>query len=226
MAKYAKKTGRKTTTTKRKSTVGRTQKMSEKANVETLMAYTSNVTRPCLDDNYSAIADKSACIENIPISAKAHPDFQTNWDRFVKGKYEEYRIAKLEARIMFSNTEQPVLYLIDEESQGCAVPKQIVNDPRHGLKMVKENDNTLVITWKPRKGSSDYDYLPVKAFDDADFASPLAHLKILQHGLSAGVGTKGCTMQLKCTLACKGLQNAQGTPLTAAQVTAINNALN
>jgi len=198
------------------------QAKAEKAHTEVLMAYSSNATKACFEDDFTTRAGKSSCVENISISPKAHADFQTNWDRMVKDKYEEYKLVKFEARIMFSNTEQPVLFIIDEESMNAGIPKQIVNDPAHGLKMLKDNDNSLTITWRPKRGSSDNDYLPVKAFDDAEFGSPLAYLKVLQHNLDKAVGQPGCTMQLKATVACKGLQNAQGTTLTAAQIAALN----
>lgn len=197
------------------------QAQADRSHTEVLMAYSSNVTKACLDDAYAPIAGKSSCVENIAISPKAHSGFETNWNRMVKDKYEEYKVVKFEARIMFSNVEQPVLFIIDDDSKNVGTPKQIVNDPAHGLKMLKENDNSLTITWRPKRGSSDNDYLPVKAFDDADFGSALAHLKILQHNLDKAVGQPGCTMQLKATVACKGLQNAQGTALTDAQIAAL-----
>lgn len=208
---------------KRKSSAP--QRAAEKAHTEILTAYASNVTKTCVDnDGVTDIAGKSSCIENIKIAINAHPDFRTNWDRFVANKYEEYRIAKVEARIMFQNTDQPVLFLIDEEEAAKITTKGMVNDPSCRSKMVKENDNTLVLSWRPRPKSTDYDYLPVRGFGDTHV--PLAYLKVLQHGLSAAVGQPGCTMQLKVTVACKGLKNTlTGEDPTAAQTAKINSVM-
>lgn len=199
------------------------QKASEKAHLETLIAYESNVTKTCLaDDLTTTVAGKSSCVENIKVSPHSVAGFQTNWDRNIKDKYEQYRLASLDVRVQFRNTDKPVLFLLDEEAQAAVAPSMIVNDPTHGMKMVKENDNTMVISWRPRAKSSDYDYLPVGAFNLT--TTPLGHIKILQHELAAAVGQPGCTMELRAKVACKGLVNAQGSALTAAQQTAIQNA--
>lgn len=204
------------------------KKVVDKTHYEYAMAYDNGSYRAAINDDLTGnLNDGSvSCVHTIPvqITGKLVEGFNIN----VKDKYEESRIAKLEVKIMFKNTDTPVWYLIEESAQKYPHPSLFVNNPKAGYKMVKENNNTLVITWKPTRGSSDNDLLT----DTAILAKePFAYIKLLQYGIDGngtdvGIGKVGCVVHTKATLACKGLKLQKEVGLNATQTAAINANLN
>jgi hypothetical protein len=204
------------------------KKVVDKTHYEYAMAYDNGTYRAAINEALSSdMTDGTiSCVHTIPvqITGKLVEGFNIN----VKDKYEESRIAKLEVKIMFKNTDAPVWYLIEESAQAYPHPSLFVNNPKAGYKMVKENNNTLVITWKPTRGSSDNDLLT----DTAILAkAPFAYIKLLQYGMDGNgtdiaAGKVGCIVHTKATLACKGLKLQKETALTTAQVAAITANLN
>jgi len=195
-------------------------KESERAHTEHLFMYQKGVTKPCLDAAFGTVANKSSCMEVVPIQITN--DFSTNWNRFIKDKYEQYRIASVQVKLLFNDVKTPAFFIIEQEETPLANPSQIINDPAHGSKQIKEGNNSLVLSWKPQKKSNDYDY---KAVGNIGADAPLAYIKVLQHELDSAVGSSGCHMEVKITVACKGLKNPQGAPLTAGQLNNINTAM-
>ena len=116
---------------------------------------------------------------------------------------------------------------MDNDSQRFVAPNQIVNDSSYLTKSVSETNRNLGIVWRPRAKSSDYDYNKVRPMRlVADGAAnpavnaldtPLAYIKVLQHGIDIGAEKPGCCMEIKLVVACKGLVNAQGDKLSDAQ---------
>jgi hypothetical protein len=130
----------------------------------------------------------------------------------------------MEVKIMFKDHDTPVWYLVDRDNTKLVTPKQFKNDRNAGFKMIKENNNNLSLTWKPQKGSPDYDYHKTAA-PGTDV--PLGFIKILQHDLDAVKGTQGCHMLIKMTLACRGLKDQTDiTAPTASQQQAIDLVIN
>ena len=198
------------------------QKKSVKAETEALIKTLDHSTVACLDGNFAAVAGKSSCVTMIPVQITQQ--LQTNWARFIADKYEEYRIAKMEVKIMFDDHKTPVWYLIDKENTKMVTPEQFENDNNAGYKMVKENNNTLILTWKPAE-TTDYEYKPVNASPHNDV--PLGYVKVLQHGIDKAVGEAGCNIFIKLSIACRGRKEAPRTvALTAAQQAAIDSCLN
>lgn len=196
----------------------------DKATIEILQNYTVGATRTNLSDDFVAEAGKSCCAEMIPVQLT--PSLADNYVRYVQNKYEEYRIAKMEVKIQFKDHDTPVWYLIDRDNQKLVTPKQFKNDRNAGIKMIKENNNSLALTWRPQKGSPDYDYKAVNAIPAEGLDTALAYIKVLQHDLPTAVGSDGCHMLIKMTLACRGLKDQSAvTAPTAAQVAAINSVL-
>jgi len=197
---------------------------ADKSSIEILQNYTVGQTKTNLSDNFVAEAGKSCCAEMIPVQLTT--DLADNYVRYVQNKYEEYRIAKMEVKLQFKDHDTPVWYLVDRDNQKLVTPKQFKNDRNAGIKMIKENNNSISLTWRPSKGSPDYDYRAVNAIPAGGLDTPLAYIKVLQHDLPAAVGTDGCHMLVKMTLACRGLkdQNALVAP-TAAQSAAIDTVL-
>jgi len=185
--------------------------------------YKKGLTKACLDGSFAEVANKSSCMEVIPIQVTS--EFATNWNRFIKDKYEEYRIASVQVKLLFSDVKTPAFYIIEQEATPLAHPSQIINDPSHGTKQIKEGNNSLVLSWRPQKKSSDYDYKPVNDFANNVIDTPLAYIKVLQHELDTAKDSTGCHMEFKITVACKGLKNPQGQALTAGQLTNINTAM-
>lgn len=205
------------------------QSTTERATTECLLSYKNdNLKRAMKPDLTGEYADDEllSCFHTIPIQVKGD-DLMVNFNKNVKDKYEEYRIAKVEVRVMFKETNTPVWYVIDEKSTAKVSPEQFEQNQNAGLKMIKENNNQLTLTWRPQKGSKDYDYLPVT--NDPSAQAPLAHLHILQHEIqkcaadAIEVNKKACHIQTKVFLACRGNKSTIGgaAELTAAQTAAI-----
>jgi hypothetical protein len=209
------------------------QSKTEKASVELCMKYSADHFVASMDQAISGRPDttKLSCEHHIPVTINDSTtnaqgviipgDLQKMFDKNVKDKYEEYRIAKMEIKVMFKATDTPVWFLIDEEDLPKRIPDQFVADANSGYKMVKDNNNSLSVTWRPKKGSSDYDYKPVSS-QTGD--NPLAYINLLQYEIeesaanNIAVGKKGCDVHIKVTVACKGsTQTALSAPLTAAQ---------
>jgi hypothetical protein len=99
----------------------------------------------------------------------------------------------------------------------------VVNDPSHGFKLLSQDKNSLFLSWKPTT-NSDYTYKKVDAIGSGEMNShvPLAYLKVLQYGINAATNTEGCKMQIKISVACKGLKALGATVLSGGQTTALN----
>ena len=217
--KYAKK-GKSAPKRNRKMTTPK----ADKSSIEILQNYTVGATKANLSDDFIVEGGKSCCAEMIPVQLTE--ELADNYVRYVQSKYEEYRIAKMEVKLQFKDHDTPVWFLIDRDNQKLVTPKQFKNDRNAGIKMIKENNNSIALTWRPQKGSPDYDYRPVNVIPAGGLDTPLAYIKVLQHDLPVAIGTDGCHMLVKMTLACRGLkdQTALVAP-TAAQLTAINSVL-
>jgi len=218
--KYGKKGKSAPKRSNRKSTAPK----ADRARIEILQEYVVGTTKASLDDNFTAVANKSCCAEMIPVQLTT--GLSDNYVRYVQGKYEEYRIAKMEVRVQFKDHDTPVWYLVDRDNSKLVIPKQFKNDRNAGMKMLKENNNGLTLTWRPQKGSPDYDYKPANAIPAEGLDTALGYIKILQHDLPTAVGSQGCHLLVKVTLACRGVidGSAPANP-TAAQTAAINSVI-
>ena len=123
---------------------------------------------------------------------------------------------------MFDDHSTPVWYLVDKENTKMITPEQFENDSNAGYKMIKENNNTLILTWKPSE-TTQYEYKPVNASPHNDV--PLGYIKVLQHGIDKAVGQPGCNIFLKLSIACRGRKEAPRAALTPAQVLVVNSVL-
>jgi len=214
-----------------KSGATRALKSGSKQDRQVLTHFTNNKTKGAVTSQSNLVAqggNHSSCIENIPIQITS--DFESNWTRFVQGKYEEFRISKFEVKLMFANTEKPVHYQIDKEKRAVVHPDDIAEDPSALMKLVNDTNRNLVITWTPKRGSSDMDYQKVDTIakltvGDAKL-SPLAYIKVLQYDLPHIIGSEGCSMQTRVTLSCRGLVDVGGHKYTDAQLALRDTAIN
>lgn len=215
---------------KKKSTY--TKKVVDKVEYEYSMMYANGKFERSTADNLSGASTENivSCVHTIPvdISNNANSTHARLYDGFkinVENKYEEVRITKMEIKLLFKNVDVPVWFLIEENDLPRPHPELMVQNPKAGYKMIKENNNTLTLTWRPAKGSTDYDYHKIE-----DFLSnaPLAYIKILQYGIEENatdgivVDKTGCTIHIKTTLACKGLKTQKATALTETQQNYLN----
>jgi hypothetical protein len=219
--------------TYKKKTNGMTNlKKAEKATTEHLFYYSAGLTKIMLDnDLLTTVAEKSACIETIPICVNA--SIAEAWNKQILNKYEQYRISKVEVKIMFKNVDEPIFYILDKDANPVCHPSQLVHDPEHRYQPLSTQKNTLFVSWTPKE-TSDYEYaavtgtIPTVSTAENPYKclnAPLGYIHVLQHGIEQNVGKDGCSMQVKVSIACKGQKStAVLAATTAAQLAAMNNA--